>query len=50
MSRKEYIECYNAIQLLREHGILNEEEAAVHEHNLLVKILMDMSPEEEGVA
>lgn len=46
MNNAEYIESYNAIQTLKANGILDEEEAAVHEHNLLYKIIIAMRLEE----
>ena len=36
---KTYIACYEAIQLLARNGIFDEEEKAVHEHNLLFQII-----------
>lgn len=36
---REYVDCYNAIQVLKIHGILDEEEAAVCEHNLLADVI-----------
>ena len=42
-----YIACYNAIQTLAKNGILDEEEKAVHEHNLLVDIIMTFASEVE---
>lgn len=45
---KEYVECYNAIQLLTRKGIFDEEEKNVHEHNLLFEIIVTMQAETEG--
>lgn len=36
---RERVDCYNAIQVLKIHGILDEEEAAVCEHNLLADVI-----------
>lgn len=44
---KEYIACYEAIQLLARKGIFDEEEKAVHEHNLLFEIIETMRSEIE---
>lgn len=45
---KQYIECYTAIQTLEKNGIFDEEEKAVHEHNLLFQIIETMKSEIEG--
>lgn len=37
-----HIESYEAIQCLAENGLLDEEEKAVHEHNLLATIISDL--------
>lgn len=42
---EKYIDSYNAIQILHENGIFDEEEKAVHEHNLLHKIITTMESE-----
>ena len=42
---KKYINSYKAIQTLYENGILDEEEKAVHEHNLLHNIIVTMESE-----
>jgi len=34
-----YVLCYDAIQTLANNGITDEEEKAVHEHNLLFQII-----------
>lgn len=39
---KKYIDCYKSIQTLHENGIVDEEEKAVHEHNLLHNIIVTM--------
>lgn len=44
---KTCVDCYNAIQILAENGILDEEEKAVYEHNLLVDIIMTFASEVE---
>lgn len=40
-----YLKCYEAIQVLHDNGILDEEEKAVHEHNLLHSIIVMMDSE-----
>ena len=42
---KANIECFDAIQTLSFHGILDEEEKATHEHNLLFNIIEAMKNE-----
>ena len=42
---KEYISCYEAIQILERNGIFDEEEKQVHEHNLLFNIIETMKME-----
>ena len=42
---EKHIDSYNAIQILHENGIFDEEEKAVHEHNLLHKIIETMESE-----
>lgn len=42
---KKYIACNEAIQLLAHEGIFDEEEKAVHEHNLLFEIIETMKSE-----
>lgn len=42
---KKYIDCYKSIQILYENGIVDEEEKAVHEHNLLHNIITTMESE-----
>lgn len=42
---KEYIKSYEAIQTLECNGIFDEEEKAVHEHNLLFNIIETMKDE-----
>ena len=44
---RKYVACYNAINLLAHEGILDEEEKAVHEHNLLFEIIETMRSETE---
>ena len=44
---KKHIDSYKAIQTLYENGILDEEEKAVHEHNLLHNIIVTMESEVE---
>ena len=44
---RKYIDSYKAIQTLHENGILDEEEKAVHEHNLLYNIMVTMESEVE---
>lgn len=44
---KKYIDCFEAIQLLAHNGIFDEEEKAVHEHNLLFEIIGTMKTEVE---
>ena len=44
---KRYIKCYMAIQTLAENSIFDEEEKAVHEHNLLNSIMVTMQEEIE---
>lgn len=39
------IDSYNAIQTLKENGILDEEEVNVCEHNLLFNIVVTMKSE-----
>lgn len=43
----EYIKCYESIQILERNGIFDEEEKAVHEHNLLFNIIETMRSETE---
>ena len=45
---RKYIDSYKAIQTLHENGILDGEEKAVHEHNLLYNIVVTMESEVEG--
>ena len=45
---RKYIDSYKAIQTLHENGILDGEEKAVHEHNLLFNIMVTMESEVEG--
>lgn len=40
-----YVESYKAIQTLQKNGLLDEEEKAVHEHNLLCEIIGTMESE-----
>ena len=47
MDKESCIKCYEAIQTLNYNGILDEDETAVHEHNLLDKIIRDMRLEED---
>ena len=42
---RQNIKCYEAIQTLHEYGFLDEEEKAVHEHNLLFDIIETMLSE-----
>lgn len=44
---KEYIKSYEAIQTLERNSIFDEEEKAVHEHNLLFSIIETMKQETE---
>ena len=44
---RKYIECYKSIQTLHENGIIDEEEKAVYEHNLLYNIMVTMESEVE---
>lgn len=44
---KKYVEGYKAIQHLESLGIIDEEEKAVHEHNLLFQIIDTMQSEIE---
>lgn len=44
---KEYISSYNAIQTLTRNDLFDEEEKAVHEHNLLFNIIQTMKMEVE---
>lgn len=44
---EKYIKCYEAIETLHMNGILDEEEKAVHEHNLLFNIVETMKTEVE---
>lgn len=44
---EEYVKCYEAIQILARKGIFDEEEKAVHEHNLLYEIIETMKQEVE---
>ena len=43
----EYIASYESIQVLARNGIIDEEEKAVHEHNLLFGIIETMRSEVE---
>lgn len=43
----EYVNCYEAIQTLENNNIFDEEEKAVHEHNLLYNIILTMKQELE---
>ena len=45
---EQYIKCYDAISVLYENGIFDEEEKAVHEHNLMFQIIKTMKFEVEG--
>lgn len=45
---KEYVDSYEAIQTLERNSIFDEEEKAVHEHNLLFGIIETMKQETEG--
>ena len=47
MDKASYIKCYEAIRILAFNGILDEDEVAVHEHNLLDKIIRDMRLEDD---
>lgn len=40
-----YLKCYEAIQVLRDNGIFDEEEKSVHEHNLLHSIMVVVESE-----
>lgn len=42
---KKHVDCYEAIETLSENAIFDEEEKAVHEHNLLWQIIEDMRSE-----
>lgn len=42
---KNNIDCYRSIQILAERGIIDEEEKAVFEHNLLYDIIDTMGCE-----
>lgn len=42
---EQYIKCYDAISVLYENGIFDEEEKAVHEHNLMFQIIKTMKME-----
>lgn len=44
---REYVECYKSIQTLSRNGILDDEEKAVHEHNLLFNLVETMRSEVE---
>ena len=44
---EKYIGCYEAIQLLERESIFDEEEKAVHEHNLLYNIIETFKSEVE---
>lgn len=44
---KDYIACFEAVQLLHYKDIFDEEEKAVHEHNLLFNIIETMRTEIE---
>lgn len=44
---REYVECYKSIQTLSRNGILDDEEKAVHEHNLLFNLVETMKTEIE---
>lgn len=44
---KKYIKCYIAIQTLAENGLFDDEEKAVHEHNLLHSIMVMIDSEVE---
>lgn len=44
---KKYIDCYKSIQTLHENSIIDGEEKAVHEHNLLHNIIVTMESEVE---
>ena len=45
---RKYTDSYKAIQTLHENGIMNKEEKAVHEHNLLHNIMVTMESEVEA--
>ena len=40
-----YLKCYEAIQTLHSNGIFDDEEKAVHEHNLLHSIMIMVESE-----
>jgi len=40
-----FIDSYKAIQTLQENGLMDEEEKAVYEHNLLSEIIFTMKTE-----
>lgn len=42
---KKCIESYDSLQTLEANGLIDEEEKAVHEHNLLFEILSIMKTE-----
>lgn len=42
-----YLKCYKAIRVLHENGIFDDEEKAVHEHNLLHSIMVMIDSEVE---
>lgn len=44
---KEFISSYSAIQTLERNDLFDEEEKAVHEHNLLFNIIQTMKMEVE---
>lgn len=44
---RENVESYKAIQILKNNSILDEEEVAVHEHNLLFSIIETFESELE---
>lgn len=45
---KDNIDCYRSIQILAKRGIFDEEEKAIHEHNLLFDIIETMKSELEA--
>lgn len=42
---QKYISSYESIQVLKENGIFDDEEAAVHEHNLLFRMIQTIKLE-----
>lgn len=44
---KDFIDSYEAIQILERNGIFDEEEKSVHEHNLLFNIIKIMKLEDK---